>query len=190
MTTAWILDAARTPRGRGKKDKGALSGIHPQELLSQTLNALAERTGIEKEDVEDVVMGCVSQAGEQGANIARNAMIALAILGTLISVAMSVGKLWDIGAWVAVLTTISAAIATFVSLNRFDFLASAYAKQAYALSQLRRERKAGGLKDWSEFVAKCEETISAENRAWMAEMLRQRETLQGVLPDDKNGSPS
>ena len=47
MTTAWIVDAARTPRGRGKKDKGALSGIHPQELLAQTLNALAERTGID-----------------------------------------------------------------------------------------------------------------------------------------------
>lgn len=75
MTTAWILDAARTPRGRGKKDKGALSGIHPQELISQTLNALAERTDIDKKDVEDVVMGCVSQAGEQGANIARNALL-------------------------------------------------------------------------------------------------------------------
>ena len=75
MTTALILDAARTPRGRGKKDKGALSGIHPQELISQTLNAIAERTGIDKKDVEDVVIGCVSQAGEQGANIARNALL-------------------------------------------------------------------------------------------------------------------
>ena len=75
MTNAWIVDAARTPRGRGKKDKGALSGIHPQELLAQTLNAIAERTGLEKKDVEDVVMGCVSQAGDQGANITRNALM-------------------------------------------------------------------------------------------------------------------
>ena len=75
MTTSYILDTVRTPRGRGKKDKGALSGIHPQELLSQALNALAERTGIDKNDVEDVVIGCVSQAGEQGANIARNAVL-------------------------------------------------------------------------------------------------------------------
>ena len=75
MTNAWIVDAARTPRGRGKKDKGALSSIHPQELLAQTLNAIAERTGIEKKDVEDVVMGCVSQAGDQGANITRNALM-------------------------------------------------------------------------------------------------------------------
>ncbi len=76
MHEAWIIDAVRTPRGRGKKDKGALSGIHPQELFAQTLNHLAERTGIEKGDVEDVVVGCVSQAEEQGANIARNSVLA------------------------------------------------------------------------------------------------------------------
>ncbi len=76
MTEAWILDAVRTPRGRGKKDKGALSGIHPQELLAQTLNRLAARTGIDTADVEDVVVGCVTQAEEQGANIARNSVLA------------------------------------------------------------------------------------------------------------------
>ena len=75
MREAYILDAVRTPRGRGKKDKGALSGVHPQELLAQTLNALAGRVGFAREDVEDVVIGCVSQAGEQGANIARNAVL-------------------------------------------------------------------------------------------------------------------
>src|ERR1700731_4261631 len=66
MTTAYILDAVRTPRGRGKPGKGALTGIHPQELLAQTLNQLAERTGIDKHDVEDVVAGCVTQVHEQG----------------------------------------------------------------------------------------------------------------------------
>src|SRR6059058_5937667 len=76
MTTAYILDAVRTPRGRGKPGKGALSGIHPQELLAQTLNCLASRTEIERGDVDDVVIGCVSQAHEQGANIARNAALA------------------------------------------------------------------------------------------------------------------
>jgi len=75
MREAWILDTVRTPRGRGKKDKGALSGVHPQELLAQTLNQLAARVGFERADVEDVVIGCVSQAGEQGANIARNAVL-------------------------------------------------------------------------------------------------------------------
>jgi acetyl-CoA C-acetyltransferase len=76
MAYAYILDAVRTPRGRGKVGKGALSGIHPQELLAQALNQLAGRTGIDKQDVDDVVAGCVSQAHEQGANIARNAVLA------------------------------------------------------------------------------------------------------------------
>ncbi len=76
MPEAWIIDAVRTPRGRGKKDRGGLSGIHPQELLAQTLNRLAERAGIDKGEVDDVVVGCVSQAEEQGANIARNSVLA------------------------------------------------------------------------------------------------------------------
>src|SRR5919106_1931738 len=76
MRDAFIIDAVRTPRGRGKAGKGALSHLHPQELLAQTLNALADRTGIDRAEVEDVVVGCVSQAGEQGANIARNAILA------------------------------------------------------------------------------------------------------------------
>jgi acetyl-CoA C-acetyltransferase len=76
MGDAYIIDAVRTPRGRGKAGKGALSGIHPQELLAQTLNQLAKRTGLRREDVEDVVIGCVSQAKEQGACIARNSVLA------------------------------------------------------------------------------------------------------------------
>ncbi len=75
MNKAFILDAVRTPRGRGKAGKGALSGIHPQVLLAQTFQAIAKRSGIDRKDVEDVVIGCVSQAGEQGANIARNALL-------------------------------------------------------------------------------------------------------------------
>ena len=76
MAYAYILDALRTPRGRGKAGKGALSHIHPQELFAQTLNALAERNGLDRSAVDDVVVGCVSQAGEQGANLARNAILA------------------------------------------------------------------------------------------------------------------
>ncbi|HSS77052.1 MAG TPA: acetyl-CoA C-acetyltransferase [Thermoanaerobaculia bacterium] len=73
---AYVLDAVRTPRGRGKAGKGALSGVHPQELLAQTLEALVGRTGIDRNEVDDVVVGCVSQVGEQGANVARNAVLA------------------------------------------------------------------------------------------------------------------
>jgi len=76
MAEAWIIDAVRTPRGRGKPGRGALSNVHPQELLAQTLNQLADRTGIERREVDDVVMGSVSQVGEQGANLARNAVLA------------------------------------------------------------------------------------------------------------------
>ena len=76
MGKAVVLDAVRTPRGRGKAGKGSLSGVHPQELFAQTMNALVERTGVAPSDVEDVVAGCVSQVGEQGANLARNAVLA------------------------------------------------------------------------------------------------------------------
>jgi acetyl-CoA C-acetyltransferase len=75
MGEAWIVDAVRTPRGRGKKDTGALAGVHPQELLSQCLTALASRTGIDPRDVEDVVAGCVTAVGDQGACIARMAAL-------------------------------------------------------------------------------------------------------------------
>src|SRR6516225_2993561 len=68
MAEAYILDAVRTPRGKGKRGKGALTEIHPQELLAQTLQQLARHAGISPADVEDVVIGCLSQVGEQGAD--------------------------------------------------------------------------------------------------------------------------
>ena len=75
MAKALIVDAVRTPRGRGKAGKGGLSGVHPQELVAQTLNALATKSGVPQSDVDDVVIGCVSQSGEQGSNLARNAVL-------------------------------------------------------------------------------------------------------------------
>jgi acetyl-CoA C-acetyltransferase len=75
MTTSYILDAARTPRGRGKLGKGALSGIHPQELFAQVLIALQQRGGWNAREVDDVIVGCISQVGEQGSNPARNAVL-------------------------------------------------------------------------------------------------------------------
>jgi acetyl-CoA C-acetyltransferase len=76
MLTSYVIDAVRTPRGRGKAGKGALSAIHPQELFAQVLVALARRAGFEPARIGDVIAGCVSQANEQGANIARNAVLA------------------------------------------------------------------------------------------------------------------
>ncbi|MET0659543.1 MAG: acetyl-CoA C-acetyltransferase [Steroidobacteraceae bacterium] len=71
MAEAWIIDAARTPRGLGKIGKGALAGIHPQRLLSTVLKALAERNHLDTSTVDDVVAGCGSQMGLQGNCIAR-----------------------------------------------------------------------------------------------------------------------
>jgi acetyl-CoA C-acetyltransferase len=76
MADVFIFDAARTPRGRGKAGKGGLANHHPQELLAQTLNFMAERAKLDKSLVEDVAIGCVTQVKEQGACIARNALIA------------------------------------------------------------------------------------------------------------------
>ena len=76
MAQAYIYDHVRTPRGRGKKESGALSQMHPQELFAQTLQALAARNEFDPKDVEDVVAGCVSEAGEQGGCITRMAVLA------------------------------------------------------------------------------------------------------------------
>ena len=76
MADVFIYDAVRTPRGRGKAGKGGLANIHPQELLAQTLNHMAERKKLDKSLVDDVAVGCVTQVKEQGACIARVALIA------------------------------------------------------------------------------------------------------------------
>ncbi len=75
MREAWIIDAARTPRGVGKVGKGALADVHPQRILSTVLKALAERNKIKTEEVDDVIAGCGTQTGLQGACIARMALL-------------------------------------------------------------------------------------------------------------------
>lgn len=75
MTNAVIVDVIRTASGKGKPG-GALSGIHPVDLLARTLRGLLERNDLDPELVEDVIAGCVSQVGEQAANTARNAVLA------------------------------------------------------------------------------------------------------------------
>src|SRR5438552_12640989 len=70
---AVIVDAVRTPLG--KRD-GMLKNWHPVDLLAHTLNGLVQRTKLNPELIEDVIAGCVMQAGEQAANIARNAVLA------------------------------------------------------------------------------------------------------------------
>ena len=73
--TAVIVDAVRTPVGKGKSS-GALAGIHPVDLLAGPLAALVARTGIDPELIEDVITGCAQQVGEQSGNIGHNASLA------------------------------------------------------------------------------------------------------------------
>lgn len=72
---AVIVDAIRTPSGKGKPG-GALSGVHPVELLRQVLERLLERNPFDPALIDDVIAGCVSQTGEQALNIARTAALA------------------------------------------------------------------------------------------------------------------
>ena len=75
MRTAVIVDAVRTPSGRGKPG-GALSGIHPVDLAAHVLRATLERNGLDSRQIDVVLLGCVSQVGEQTMNIARQAVLA------------------------------------------------------------------------------------------------------------------
>src|SRR5260370_24084614 len=71
---AYIIDAVRTPIGRGKPD-GWLHGIHPVDLLAMTLDEVTHRAGCPKEAVDDVVAGCVTPAGDQARDVGRLATL-------------------------------------------------------------------------------------------------------------------
>ncbi len=74
MADAYIFDAVRTPRGKGKKD-GSLHETTALSLATQVLEALRDRNGLDTSKVDDVVLGCVSPVGEQGSDIARTAVL-------------------------------------------------------------------------------------------------------------------
>jgi acetyl-CoA C-acetyltransferase len=71
---AWIIDAVRSPRGKGK-DTGSLHPVHPQRILAQVLNALRDRNGFDTAEVDDVVMGCGAGSGDHAMDIARMAAL-------------------------------------------------------------------------------------------------------------------
>jgi acetyl-CoA C-acetyltransferase len=75
MREAVIVDAVRTPIGRGKQGRGDLCSFHPAHLLARVQDALVERNGIDPAEIEQVVGGCVTQAGEQSNNITRVAWL-------------------------------------------------------------------------------------------------------------------
>lgn len=75
MSEAWIIDACRTPRGIGKRGKGALAHLHPQHLGATVLKALAERNTLNTAEVDDIIFGTSSQRGQQGGDLARMAAL-------------------------------------------------------------------------------------------------------------------
>src|SRR5258706_14427301 len=74
MAECFIFDAVRSPRGRGKKD-GSLHEVTALELATQSLQAIRDRNALDTAELDDVIMGCVDPVGEQGADIARAAVL-------------------------------------------------------------------------------------------------------------------
>lgn len=75
MSEAWIIDACRTPRGIGKKGKGALDHLHPQHLGATVLRAIAQRNDLNTAEVDDIIFGTSTQRGPQGGDLARMAAL-------------------------------------------------------------------------------------------------------------------
>src|SRR3546814_1898894 len=72
MADAYIVEAVRTA---GARRNGALAGWHPADMAGEVLNALVDRTGIDPAAIDDVIMGCVTQAGEQANHVGRMAVL-------------------------------------------------------------------------------------------------------------------
>ena len=70
-----IVEAVRTPIGRGHREKGYYKDVHPNDLLGKTYTEVLQRSGVDPAEVEDVIAGCVQQIGEQAFNVARNAWL-------------------------------------------------------------------------------------------------------------------
>jgi acetyl-CoA acyltransferase len=70
-----IVEAVRTPIGRGHREKGYYKDVHPNDLLGRCYTEVLDRAGVDASEVEDVIAGCVAQFGEQGLNVARNAWL-------------------------------------------------------------------------------------------------------------------
>ncbi|MFJ4223053.1 thiolase family protein [Microbacterium sp. NPDC089695] len=79
---AVLIDVVRTPVGRGKPG-GMLSGVHPVDLAAGVLQALLDRTGLDSAQIDDVLLGCVSQVGDQSSNVARQAVLAAGFAETV-----------------------------------------------------------------------------------------------------------
>ena len=75
INEALIVDAVRIPRAKAKKGEGAYAALKPVDLLKPLFNALTERNRLSSDEVEDVLLGCSTQSGDQGANLAKIASL-------------------------------------------------------------------------------------------------------------------
>ncbi|KQY58231.1 acetyl-CoA acetyltransferase [Aeromicrobium sp. Root495] len=152
--TAVIVDAVRSPMAKGKAPKdgrpgGALSGVHPVELLGQTLRQLVERNDLDPATVDDVLTGCVSQVGEQAGPVGRWAWLAAGLPESVPSVAMnracgSSQQAADFAAQGVIAGAYDIAIASGVeSMSRIPMLTSRIGQDPYGPSVA--ERYAPGL---------------------------------------------
>ena len=101
MREAVIVEALRTPIGRGKAGKGDLSAFHPAHLLAKVQEAVVERAGIDPASVEQLIGGCVTQAGEQSNNVTRNAWLTrgkdYGVAGTTVDAASPITQVTPVG---------------------------------------------------------------------------------------------
>ena len=72
MNNAVIVECLRTPVGRGSADKGVFRDVRSDDLAVAVIEALVARTGVDPNEIDDVLLGCTQQQGEQGFNVARN----------------------------------------------------------------------------------------------------------------------
>lgn len=110
---------------------------------------------------------------------------AAAALGVVLSTVMAIQGAAEVGIWVPVLATLAAAFAAHAAVERYEFNANSYAQHAQRLETLARSWQANPSRFapavWSDFVHECEETISVENRGWMADMLRKVEGVSDIV---------
>jgi hypothetical protein len=126
-----------------------------------------------------------SRKNRQKARHYRWLGIGAAFLGVILSTAMGVAGASGLGIWVPVLTTLTAAFAAHAAVERYEFNAKSYAQHAQRLERLARAWQANPRRFepevWSDFVHECEETISVENRGWMADMLRKVDGVGDIV---------
>jgi hypothetical protein len=126
-----------------------------------------------------------SRRNRRSAGIYRNLAIAAAASGVVLSTLMAVGGAAVFAIWVPVLTTLAAAFAAHAAVEQFQANAQNYAQTAQRLETLVRSWQVDPLRFdptvWSDFVNECEETISVQNRGWMADTLRKVEGVADVV---------